>query len=182
MAVVAATEVGFAALMQPLLDGSFVERDPDLIALVPLLIVGIFVVRGLASFAANFFMAWIGRHVIFDLRREMFAHLLDLPPSFFQHHTTGQILSKFSYDVEQVADAASKAVTILVQDTLTLVGLLAWMFYLDWRLSLLFCAASAPACRTPWATSPTSPRRRWRGTRWCGCSAVRTTSVAASTR
>ncbi len=138
MAAVAATEVGFAALMQPLLDGSFVERDPDLIALVPLLIVGIFVVRGVASFAANFFMSWIGRHVIYDLRREMFDHLLGLPPGFFQHHTTGQILSKFSYDVEQVADAASKAVTILVQDSLTLVGLLAWMFYLDWRLSLMF--------------------------------------------
>ncbi len=138
MAVVAATEVGFAALMRPLLDGSFVERDPNLIALVPLLIVAIFVVRGVASFAANFFMSWIGRHVIFDLRREMFDHLLGLPPSFFQRHTTGQILSKFNYDVEQVADAASKAVTILIQDTLTLVGLLAWMFYLDWRLSLMF--------------------------------------------
>ncbi len=138
MAVVAATEVGFAALMRPLLDGSFVERDPNLIALVPLLIVAIFVIRGVASFAANFFMSWIGRHVIFDLRREMFDHLLGLPPSFFQRHTTGQILSKFNYDVEQVADAASKAVTILIQDTLTLVGLLAWMFYLDWRLSLMF--------------------------------------------
>ncbi len=138
MAVVAATETGFAALMRPLLDGSFVERDPELIALVPLLIVGVFVVRGLASFAANFFMSWIGRHVIYDLRKEMFDHLLALPPAFFHRHTTGEILSKFNYDVEQVADASSKAVTILIQDSLTLAGLLAWMFYLDWRLSLMF--------------------------------------------
>ncbi len=138
MAVVAATETGFAALMRPLLDGSFVERDPTQIALVPLLIVGVFVIRGIASFAANFFMAWIGRHVIFDLRREMFDHLLELPTAFFHRHTTGEILSKFNYDVEQVAEASSKAITVLIQDSLTLLGLLAWMFYLDWQLSLTF--------------------------------------------
>ncbi|MEK6748177.1 MAG: lipid A export permease/ATP-binding protein MsbA [Pseudomonadota bacterium] len=138
MGFVAATETGFAALMQPLLDGTFVAKDPLQIQIVPFLIVAIFLVRGAATFASSYMMSWIGRRVIKDLRTQMFSRLLALPARFYDRIGSGQIISKLVYDVEQVSDAASQAITVLVQDSLTLAGLLAWMFYLNWQLTLLF--------------------------------------------
>jgi len=138
MAIVASTEVGFAALIKPLLDGTFVDRDPFFLTFIPLLLIGIFVVRGVGSFAVTYCMAWVGRHVIRDLREEMFASLLHLPTAYYDKSPSGKLISKLIYDVEQVSDASSRALTILIQDSLVLIGLLGWMFYLNWQLSLLF--------------------------------------------
>lgn len=138
MLVVAATEPSFAALMKPMLDGTFVEKDPDTIAFIPLAIIGIFLLRGVGSFVVAYFMSWVGRNVVRDLRKEMFQHYLNLPTRFFDQNASGQLISKLIFDVEQVAEASSQAVTVLVQDTLTLIGLLGWMFYLNWKLTLLF--------------------------------------------
>lgn len=138
MLVVAATEPSFAALMKPMLDGTFVEKDPNTIAFIPLAIIGIFLLRGVGSFAVAYFMSWAGRNVVRDLRKEMFQHYLNLPTRFFDQNASGQLISKLIFDVEQVAEASSQAVTVLVQDTLTLIGLLGWMFYLNWKLTLLF--------------------------------------------
>ncbi len=138
MLIVAATEVGFAALMEPMLDGNFVDKNPDTIMLIPVLIIGVFLIRGVGSFTVTFCMAWVGRHVIKDLRKEMFEHFLCLPTRFYDNHASGQLISKLIYDAEQVADASSRAITVLIQDSLTIIGLLAWMFYIKWQLALLF--------------------------------------------
>ncbi|MDH4275497.1 MAG: ABC transporter transmembrane domain-containing protein, partial [Gammaproteobacteria bacterium] len=138
MAVVAATETGFAALMRPLLDGTFVAKDQQQIQIVPFLIIGIFLLRGLASFSSSFMMSWIGRHIIKDLRTQMFKQLLSLPARFYDKTGSGQVISKLVYDVEQVADASSQAITVMVQDSLILIGLIFWMFYLNWQMTLLF--------------------------------------------
>jgi len=138
MGIVASTEVGFAALMQPMLDGTFVDKNPTTMAYVPLAIIGIFLIRGLGSFSVGYFMAWVGRNVIRDLRLAMFEHVMCLPTRFYDTQPSGKLISKLVYDVEQVAEASSRAITVIIQDTLTIVGLLSWMFYINWKLALLF--------------------------------------------
>lgn len=137
MLIYAASETGMAALMKPLMDGSFVEKDPQTIQLMPLLLIGIFLVRGVANFLTTYGLGWIARHVIKTLREEMFDKLLRLPASYFDGSATGQLMSKLLYDVEQVAAAATDAVLVLIRDTLTIIGLLAWMIYLNGMLSLI---------------------------------------------
>jgi subfamily B ATP-binding cassette protein MsbA len=83
-------------------------------------------------------MAWIGRHVIKDLRREMFDHLLRLPAEFYDRATSSRLISRLIYEVEQVSEASSKVLTALIQDTLTIIGLLIWMVYLNWQLTTVF--------------------------------------------
>ncbi len=138
MAAEAAADTAFAALMKPMLDGSFVNRDSHWIQWIPWLIVGLFALRGLAGFASGYTMSWIGRRVIKALRDDMFAHLLRLPAGFFDENSSGQLISKFTYDVEQVANATTQAITVMIRDSLAIIGLLAWMTYISWQLTLSF--------------------------------------------
>ncbi len=137
MAVYGATDAGFAALMKPMLDGSFVQRDPTVIRAIPPLLVGLFVLRLGAGFAATYGMSWIGRKVITRLRSDLFHHLLRLPSRFYDEISSGQLLARFTYHVEQVSQATTSVVTILVRDSLTVIALLAWMFYVNVELSLV---------------------------------------------
>lgn len=138
MAVYAATDTGFAALMKPMLDDSFVARDPHAIRNIPLLLMGLFMLRGITGFISSYGMNWVGRHVIQVLRSEMFARLLQLPNGYYDTHATGQLVSKLIYNVEQVSQASTNAITILIRDSLTVVFLLGWMFYISGWLSMLF--------------------------------------------
>ena len=137
MAVFAATETALAALLKELLDGGFVEQDPDIIKWLPLGLIGIFLVRGVASFITGYGLGWIARNVIKNLREEMFSKLITLPASFYDASTSGELMSKLLYDVEQVANAATDAILTLIRDTLTIIGLLIWMVYLSGFLSLI---------------------------------------------
>ncbi|MHB1672099.1 MAG: lipid A export permease/ATP-binding protein MsbA, partial [Acidiferrobacter sp.] len=142
MMVGSATEPVFAALMRPLLNGGFVHKNPASIQLMPLAVVGLFLVRGVASFTANYLMNWVGRRVVFDIRGEMFARLLYLPTTFFDGHSSGVLIAKLIYDVEQVASAATRALSTLVKDNATVLGLLGWMFYLNWKLTIVILVAA----------------------------------------
>ncbi len=134
----AITESGFAALMKPLLDGSFVEKDRQAIVLVPIVIILIFIIRGVAGFASTYFMAWIGWSVIKQLRKEVFAKYLTLPTQFYDNASSGELISRITFNSQRVAQAASTTLTIMVRDSLTAIGLLALMFYQSWKLSLCF--------------------------------------------
>jgi len=138
MIVFAATDTGFAALMKPMLDGNFIEHDPDTVKLVPLALIALFMFRGLAGFLSRYGMSWIGRRVIQVLRRELFHQLLRLPAQYFDRNPAGRLLSRLTFDVEQVAEAAANAVTILIRDSMTLIFLLAYMFWISGWLTLLF--------------------------------------------
>jgi subfamily B ATP-binding cassette protein MsbA len=131
----ALTEPALPALLKPLLDGTLVERDPDHLFWMPLLIVLLFVLRGVASFANNAAFAWVASRVVFDIRCEMFVRLLALPAHFYDQNSTGKLISKLTYDVHQVMNAATDVLTVLVRDSLAVLGLLAFVFWLDWRLS-----------------------------------------------
>lgn len=138
MVLVAATETGFAAIMKPLLDGNFIERDPATIVFVPVALLLLFLFRGLASFGLRYGMALIGRRVILQLREELFHTFLRLPTRYYDNNTAGRLLSRLTFDVEQVAEASTNAVTILIRDTLTLTFLLGYMFWTSGWLTLLF--------------------------------------------
>jgi subfamily B ATP-binding cassette protein MsbA len=138
MILYAATETGFAALMKPLLDGNFVISDIKTNVLIPGLLIGIFLIRGVAGFMSAYCMAWVGRHVVEDLRGQMFHQFLRLPASFYDRTSSGQLLSKIIFDVQQVSNASTNALTVLIKDTLTVIGLVAWMIYLNALLAAVF--------------------------------------------
>ena len=138
MAVAAAGDTAFVLLIKPMLDGIFVNKDPDAIRYIPLALVAVFLVRGMSGFVADTFMMKVGRNVIRDVRKQMFDKLLMLPVSYYDNTPSSQLISKLIYDTEQIYSAASKAILILVRDNLTIVGLLGVMIYHNWRLSLLF--------------------------------------------
>ena len=137
MAVAAATEPLLPALLKPMLDGTFVHKDDTVMRLAPLFIVVIFFVRGLATFIGSYSINWVGNKVVMDLRNEMFRKLLTLPAHFYDHHATGVLISKLTFDVTQVTAAATSVVTIAVRDSIIIIGLLGWLLYLDWKLTLL---------------------------------------------
>ena len=137
MIVVAASEPTLPALMKPLLDGTFVDRDPRIMSLMPVAILLLFAVRGVASYAGSYAITWVGNKVILDLRKAMFERLLELPSSFYNRHASGNLLSKITFDVTQVTQAATNVVTVVVKDSLTILGLLGWLLWLDWKLTLI---------------------------------------------
>jgi subfamily B ATP-binding cassette protein MsbA len=136
--VFATTETLFAMLVKNMTDEAFVARKEAAMQAIPVLIIGLFFVRGLASFLSTYCMNWIGRKVINLFREQMFEKLLHLPSSYFDNATSGQLLARLTYNVEQVSQAATTAVTIIIRDTVTIICLLAWMFYLSGVLSLSF--------------------------------------------
>jgi len=136
MAIYAFTQAVFAALVQPLLDKGFVLHDVSSIRMLPLEVVGLFLLRGCADFMAAYNIGWVGRSVIKRLRQETFAQLLQLPSRYYDSISSGMLLSKITYNIEQVAEATTNAVTVLVRDGLTIVGLIFIMFYQSWKLSL----------------------------------------------
>jgi subfamily B ATP-binding cassette protein MsbA len=131
-------DASLVRLFKPLIDDGFVARDEVFLRWIPFIVVGIFMLRGLASFCSTFFMGWVGRNVVMTLRQQMFNHLLKLPNKFYDNATSGELLSKITFNVEQVADACTDAITVLVRETCTVVGLVTIMFLISWRLTLLF--------------------------------------------
>lgn len=143
MLVLAISDSAIPALIKPMLDGAFVVKDPMTMKWIPILFVLLFVIKGFANYANGVALCWVSSKVVMDLRQEMFIRLLSLPSSYYDAFSSGSLLSKFTYDVTQIEGAATNAITTLVRDSLATVGLLAWMFYIDWKMALL-AMISAP--------------------------------------
>jgi subfamily B ATP-binding cassette protein MsbA len=137
MAITAATEPLLPALLKPMLDGTFVHKDDTVIKWAPILILVIFFVRGVSSFVGTYAIGWVGNKVVMVLREKMFHKLLTLPTRYFDDHATGNLISKLTFDVTQVTAAATNVVTVSIKDSIMIVGLLGWLFYLNWQLTLL---------------------------------------------
>jgi len=129
----AATEPLFPALMKPMLDGGFsVGKSVSLApAVFAIAIIAIFFVRGILSLVSTYALAWVSNRVVLDLRGEMFARLVRMPTQFFDDHTSGALLSRVAYDVAGVTSAATSVLTVVVKDSVTVLALLAWLFYLN---------------------------------------------------
>jgi subfamily B ATP-binding cassette protein MsbA len=135
--IMAITDPILAAMIEPLLDGGFVKKDPVTMKLMPIFLMILILVKGLAMLASTVGMTWVASHLVMDLRTAMFSKILTLPTSEFDKISSGVLLSKVTYDVSRVMAAATDALLILVRDSLAVIGLLAWMFYLNWMLSLI---------------------------------------------
>jgi subfamily B ATP-binding cassette protein MsbA len=134
----AATETALPALLKELLDGSFVNRDPSSIHAMPILIVLLFLARGLTDFVHVATLNAVASKVVLELRTDMFDKLLHLPTSHFDREPSAALMSKLTYNAQQVSPIITVSLITIVKDSLIVVGLLGYMLYLNWQLSLAF--------------------------------------------
>ena len=137
MILFAATEAAVPAILKPILDGTFVEKDPVYLVWAPVGLIALFAIRAIATFISSSSFAAVSTRLMYKIRDDMFTRLLHLPSSYFQQNITGNIVSKFTYDVTQISSAGVEVLTVLVKDTLIVIGLLGYLLWLDWQLSLL---------------------------------------------
>jgi subfamily B ATP-binding cassette protein MsbA len=137
MALYAATDASTAWLVREFLNATFVERSPRALWFIPVAIVVLFFLRGVGDYVATYFPSWVGRQIIKSMRSELFAHYLRLPARYYDAASSAQMLSRLTYNIELVAEAATNSVTVLIRDTLTIAALLGWLFYLNWPLTLI---------------------------------------------
>lgn len=135
--IYAGTSTAFAHLMKLVVD-SIESGLEEQRLFFPLLVLGIFVVRGIGTFLGSYFMAHIGRQLVHHLRMHLFERLLVLPAQFYDHHSAGHLVSKLTYNVEQVTGAATKALKTLLREGLFVIGLMGYLFWVNWKLALTF--------------------------------------------
>lgn len=134
----AAIDVYFLSKLPDLIDEGLSGKNAEFMKWAPLFVIVCFTFRGLFHFLSNYCLAWVGNHVVADLRQNLFEHILAMPVSFHDQESTGTLISKITYDTEQVLSAVSKALLVLVQQGITLIGLIALMFWNNWQLSSIF--------------------------------------------
>ena len=137
MALAAATEPLLPALMKPLLDVTLIARKHTDAYIVPLAIVGIFFARGTLGFLSSYTLAWVSNKVVLDLRNALFARMLTLPTRYYDDNNSAVLVSKVTHEVSGVTSAATGVLTVLVRDSLATAGLLGWLVWLNWRLTLV---------------------------------------------
>jgi ATP-binding cassette, subfamily B, bacterial MsbA len=130
-------DASIVKLTGPLINELFVQRNRELALILPLGIVAVFLVSGLASFTAGFLNQWVATKVILDLRRAMFAKILRLPPAYFDEVTTARLVARFTNDVNNLAEASTGVLTVMVRDTVTITALVGILLWSNWRLTLI---------------------------------------------
>jgi subfamily B ATP-binding cassette protein MsbA len=136
MVVEAASNTAFMQLIKPMLNGLFIHRDPRVIFWLPIAVVVLFAIRGIAVYGADFGVARIGRSVVHALRRQVFARYLELPAAYFDREASGQQIARLTFTVDQVANASTDALKVAILESLTVCGLVGIMLYNSTRLSL----------------------------------------------
>jgi subfamily B ATP-binding cassette protein MsbA len=132
----AASMVSFAKFAQAFGDGTF-ERDPKAIVGLPLALIGLFALRGLGDFIQTYCMGHVGRHVVKRLRTQIFERMMQLPIGYYDRNSSSVLLSRLTYNTEQVGQAATDSVVVAVREALTIFGSIAFLFYLNARLALI---------------------------------------------
>ena len=131
-------DASFTYMTRPFLDKGFINLDMDFVKKIPLIVLIGITLRGLVSSLGSYCMTWVARSVVKVLRQKVFAHIVRLPADFYDEATSGQMLSKILYDVEQVAQVSADALTDFVQNTCLVIGLITVMMVISWQLSLMF--------------------------------------------
>ena len=137
MLVLAATEPALPLLLKLMLDGTLVNPKHELVQLVPLVVIAFFAMRGVASHLSIYALDWVSGRLVVDLRMSMFDRLLTLPARYYADHASDDLVATITADTNRTVATAAAAVTVLARDVLTIIALLAWMFYLDWKPALL---------------------------------------------
>jgi len=137
MAIVAATTATNAWLMQPVLDEVFLNKNTELLLLVPIAVMTIAIIKGAASYGESIFMEYSGERIISDVRYRLFSHLMKADLNFFHKNSSGKLISRFTFDVGLLRASVSTALTGIAKDSMTLIFLVALMFYQDWFLAVI---------------------------------------------
>ena len=137
MVVTAGTEPLLPYALKLLLDNGFGGKVSFSFWLVPLIVIGIFAMRGASTFASSYLMSYVSTRILNELRRRMFASMLNLPIDFYNTHTVGKVINSIMFEVQQIIEMVTKVFTSIVRSSLTVLGLLAWLLYLNWALTLV---------------------------------------------
>ena len=136
-ALSAATEPLLPALMKPMLDEGFKFGEQSPLIWLPFAVVGIFFLRGALGFASTYIMAWAQNKIVYQIRVDMFAHLVRLPSSYFQKYPSAKTINRLTQDVNGVTSASTTVLQTVIKDGVTVIGLFAWLLYLNWQLMLI---------------------------------------------
>ena len=141
--ILAITNTGFLALIKKITDEGFVEQASNSSIFLPIALVFLMTVRALSGFVSGYSMRWVSRKIVEDLRFDAFKRLMTLPVSYFDSNASGNIVSKLTYETEQLSFVATKVALESIRESLTIIGIVSYMLYLDWLLTLIF-ALMAP--------------------------------------
>ncbi|MBY6197939.1 lipid A ABC transporter ATP-binding protein/permease MsbA [Vibrio hangzhouensis] len=153
----AAADTYMLSLLKPLLDEGFGDVESNFLKILPLIILGMMFIRGTSGFVSTYCLSWVSGKVVMELRRKLFRHFMHMPVAFFDKESTGGLLSRITYDSEQVAGATSRSLVSIVREGASIIGLLILMFWSSWQLSLVLLVI-APL--VAWAISVVSKRFR----------------------
>ncbi|WP_455851975.1 lipid A ABC transporter ATP-binding protein/permease MsbA [Pantoea endophytica] len=133
----AAGDTLMLSLLKPLLDDGFGKADRSVMLWMPLVVIGLMLVRGVTSYISSYCISWVSGNVVMNMRRRLFGHMMGMPVTFFDQQSTGTLLSRITYDSEQVASSSSSALVTVVREGASIIGLFIMMFYYSWQLSLI---------------------------------------------
>jgi subfamily B ATP-binding cassette protein MsbA len=132
-----ATMTSFAFFARELGNRTLRDLDPRSVYWVPLVLIGLFTLRGIGDFTQTYFMGYVGRHLVRQMRRDLYRHILSLPIGYFDRNSSATLLSRLTYNSEQVGQATTDSINSLVRTTLTIIGSVAVLLYLNARLTLI---------------------------------------------
>ena len=141
--VLALTNTGFLALIKKITDEGLVEKSSESLILLPIFLLILMTIRASAGFVSSYSMRWVSRKIVEDLRYDTFKRIMVLPVHFFDRHAAGNIVSKLTYETEQLSTIVTKIALDAIRDILTVLGIVGYMLYLDWVLTMIF-AIMAP--------------------------------------
>ena len=141
--ILALTNTGFLALIKKITDEGFVEQASNASIFLPIALIILMTIRALSGFISGYSMRWVSRKIVEDLRFDAFKRLMTLPVTYFDSHASGNIVSKLTYETEQLSFVATKVALESIRESLTIIGIVSYMLYLDWMLTLIF-ALMAP--------------------------------------
>lgn len=130
------------SLLKPLLDEGFGSAESDFLRTLPLIVFAMMFIRGVSGFVSTYCLSWVSGNVVMQIRRMVFNHFMHMPVSYFDKEKTGNLLSRITYDSEQVSAATSSALVSIVREGASIIGLLVLMFYNSWQLSLVLFAVA----------------------------------------
>lgn len=133
----AASDTFMLSLLKPLLDDGVSKANSNILVWMPLVVIGLMVLRGVSGFVSSYCVSWVSGKVVMNMRCRLFNHMINMPVSFFEQQSTGTLLSRITYDSEQVASSSSGALITVIREGASIIGLFAMMFYYSWQLSLI---------------------------------------------
>lgn len=133
----AASDTFMISLLKPLLDDGFINTNNNIFIWMPGAIIVLIVIRGISGFISSYCISWVSGKVVMDIRRRLFNHIMDMPVTFFDQQPTGTLLSRITYDSEQVASSSSSALIVIIREGSSIISMFIMMFYYSWQLSLI---------------------------------------------